>query len=564
MLLNRIELMTLPKFACCANPKPQTDSPAPEESLWATESVILKKSSGKKYQHIDPEELFGFLIRFSSLIVDNAGIQFSIMLAVAAVDQIFETLAKQLESKCNVFVVFFKAFLNKYFLPQAHAIDEELRQLESQQADGKTQPKTSKARSAEKRVDALAKEVSYFFSFLGTLAVEYYCLNSLSFQAMNDMGIKVKIDHCAYLNDSILADFFMSHFFHKYLSPTFTELYQRRYVQELTVFSHRLASLQHVSARDLSIPFEVFPDYAGFYSLLQASQKDKSSRIYSEVAKQKETADKTTDDELQENIKVSSFMDSKSAKLGRFCEAREARDPADLSLISKTSGLSAGEAQSDYQRSPKTSVASEFGLLRFQNSSKTSRQDRSLSKGRSQEPKLFSTVLSDSDLLRSEESERRKSRHGSSQKRSGRQFLFRDGQSVVGRMPEEDKKRLLELFRSRSDRVPFVESIGELRKVRFIETPLDKLRCIYRALSIAICEVREFCSSVASKEKSSVLLTIDHLQSVFIYLVIKGGVSSLISHLKIVQAFFISTGIVDTDKLCYLLEAVIRFVAEVH
>ena len=209
-------------------------------------------------------------------------------------------------------------------------------------------------------------------------------------------------------------------------------------------------------------------------------------------------------------------------------------------------------------------MASEFGLLRFQSSMKTGRKERSLNKGTSQEPKMFSTVLSDSDLLRSEESERRKSRHGSSQKRNGRQFLFRDSQSVLGRLPEENKKRLVELFRSRSDRVPFSESIFELRKIHFIETPLDKLRCIFRALSISICEVREFCSSISSKESTSVLLTIDHLQSVFIYMVVKGGISSLISHLKIVQAFFISTGIVDTDKLCFLLEGVIRFVAEVH
>ena len=226
--------------------------------------------------------------------------------------------------------------------------------------------------------------------------------------------------------------------------------------------------------------------------------------IVSEVTKQKETADKTTDDELQENIKVSSFTDSKSAKFGRIGEAREPRDPAELSLISKTSGMSVGEAQSDYQRSPKTSVASEFGLLRFQSSMKTGRKERSLSKGTSQEPKMFSTVLSDSDLLRSEESERRKSRHGSSQKRNGRQFLFRDSQSVLGRLPEENKKRLVELFRSRSDRVPFSESIFELRKIHFIETPLDKLRCIFRALSISICEVREFCSSISSKESTSI------------------------------------------------------------
>ena len=71
-------------------------------------------------------------------------------------------------------------------------------------------------------------------------------------------------------------------------------------------------------------------------------------------------------------------------------------------------------------------MASEFGLLRFQSSMKTGRKERSLNKGTSQEPKMFSTVLSDSDLLRSEKSERRKSRHGWSQKRNGRQFFFRD------------------------------------------------------------------------------------------------------------------------------------------
>lgn len=483
------------------------------------------------------------------------------------IQKVLGKIAHHVEEKENIFFIFFKTFLNKYFLPAVQKLEEGFTFPDGLSSDAqKTGGKSGKGKSKENKIDKLAKEVRYFFSFLGTLAVEYYCLDSLSFSARNDMGFDVKVDYCIYLNDCILSDFFMYSFFEKYLSPHFIELYQRRYFQELAVFSSRISHLQKsLTSKCLSLPFEVFPDYGHLTTIMRSRFTNLKFENDSENNLTRETEEKI---QIQEFSLMKVFNEAPSHRSVNSSKSADLKEPKDCSLVSKNSVGSGVENVENSQRTLRNGSASSepgSGLLRFKSNFKTNNNDSSSSREQVQDPNLYNTVLSDSDLLKSEESIKRAKRHSSlERKNKGKNEAenSKDSLRYVSRLSKEAATMIFDILKNRPDSVPFSAAIYELKKIKYLENPLDKLRCICQSLSTALTEVREYTSMLSGDSQCSFYMTVDNLQSILTFIVVKGGVSSLISHIKIVQGLFLSTSIVQTDRLYYLLEGVLRFVAE--
>src|SRR3990167_1475935 len=98
-----------------------------------------------------------------------------------------------------------------------------------------------------------------FFEFMGSLAVEFYCLDALEFVGMNDMKFKVKITQCPLLSSALIGDYFTMVFFQKYIGPSLIDSLQRLADSELTECSKKIFMWEGISRTDLELPEEIFP-----------------------------------------------------------------------------------------------------------------------------------------------------------------------------------------------------------------------------------------------------------------------------------------------------------------
>jgi hypothetical protein len=486
-----------------------------------------------------------------------------------------------MEVKNNIFTSLFRVFLNKYFLPEVNNLEENMKLSQSQSTEG-SKPGASIGHSEPSydRVSRLIKEVNNFFTFLGFLAVEYYCLDGLSFSGWNDLGYRIKIEPCVYLTREILGDFFMFMLYEKYMSSNIVELLQRRNSSELDSLSKKLFQLQGLGSAELKIPLEAFPDYSVLQTLINKSMAAKQRRSGGNRPMRSIQSPNSMD--LAEPGAISSSISSDPKQVidtaelhisGPKLESEGVRmERADI--ISATSRVS--NASSTHNDRLKGDLLSNASGSHVRASSVNNsgikgltlrRKIEKMEKSRQlmDETKLFNTVLSDSGLAHnllhqrpeSLKLNKKQSKLGKSCKPKSTKLL-----STLDVLTLEDQLTILDIINHRGVGRPFTKAINILKQIQFIESPLAKLECIYSCLSEAIRDVRDYYATVNRSLQNFFLLSKDNLQAIFTYIAVQARVASLPLQLLAVREFVLSKQIFDTDRVAGILASALDFIEE--
>lgn len=489
-------------------------------------------------------------------------------------------MGRQMEQKNNLFSSLFRVFLNKYFLPEVGRLEENLKLSQSESTEGsKPGASVGRAAPAYDRVGKLVKEVGHFFAFLGSLAVEYYCLDGLAFNGWNDLGYRIKVDPCVYLTREIMGDFFVFMLYEKYMSSNIVELLQRRNASELDALSKKLYLLQEIGAPELKIPLEAFPDYSVLQTLINSSLEARQRR--SPGSRAKASIQLPGSLEVAEPGAISSSlssdpkpaMDTPDVLLsGPPIESETIRiEKADIvSVTSRVSNVSS--TANDKLKGDLLSNASGSHLRAssFNNSvakglsfrHKINRKDKS--RFFLDETKMFNTVMSDSGLVHNKLNQTPEPRKGTGQasKKPKSKSKTTKLLSTLEVLTLDDQLTILDIINQRGVGRPFTQAVAIFKQITFIESPLAKLECIYSSLSEAIREIRDYYATVNRSIQNFFLLTKDNLQSIFTYIAVKARVASLPLDLLAVREFVLSRGLVDSDSVCRLLAGALDFVED--
>lgn len=413
-------------------------------------------------------------------------------------------------------------------------------------------------------LNGIERETKIFFEFLGLFAVEYYCLDALTLQGKSDVGFKIKMEGCQYLTPVILSDFFTNHFFPKYLSPSITELLQKRFGKEMANLSQKVFDLQAIRPKDLFIPEDLFPDYSILQTAINKSLAKRSivqplpGPVLVPAKRNSQCSDKGFMNLLNLE-KVASKEEKENVQNDKDKEPAEITDANSKASVMSSGGV---DRNSKTEVEPNISVGrgSDRNLIPRRETEGFSRfrlADKLKQDGR----QATSIVLSDAGSCE---------KNGTSRKRQKSLQRLRQSSGLLPALPLatsleiitlDQQMKILDVLSSKSTSTPFSKAITELRLIQFAESPLGKIQCFYKGLSTAIYELQDYCVTLCMlRPGSSSVLTLETLVSIFTFMVIKGKLSSLPVHLKIIQTYVFSKGLLDTDRLCRLIERAIAAV----
>lgn len=481
----------------------------------------------------------------------------------------------------NVFTAMFKAFLQKYFLVEVASLEDNLKLSQSQSTNGsKAGASIGKGIPPVNRVGKLVREVRRFFQFLGFLAVEYYCLDMLSFRGLNDVGYKVKIEPCVFLTSEIMGDFFVFMFYEKYLSANLTDLIQRRHSIELEAMAKRFYEMKDITSSELHIPLEAFPDYSILQTIINDSLANRNSRGRHYSIKTKKAQRQSPNS--YERAKPGAISSSLSF------DPHKAKDNGDIiqsiqlyetegAKIDKNDRMSVTSRQSNVSSTGNDKIKGDLLSNPSQRHIKVASANNSLVKGFSVRPKrnfpdysrlnqegpnrMFDTVLSDSGLNRGNRMAHEIRRNNPnptkySPKRQKSTKLL----STLKVLTLDDQLTIVDILNRRGSNKPFMKSIAILQRIQFIDSPLSKLECIYDSLASAIVDIRDFYATVNRNFENYFVFTKENLQAIFTYIALRARVSNISFHMLIIRELIASRGLVDADRICSLLRFVIGFV----
>lgn len=179
---------------------------------------------------------------------------------------------------------------------------------------------------------------------------------------------------------------------------------------------------------------------------------------------------------------------------------------------------------------------------------------------------ISSTVLSNESLTLRNSSRGSRGREISFD-RKNRSFIYSSGKrGLLEDLSIEEQLLMMEvLSRSKSAKDPFHKSINTLKKLPFIESPLSKLKLFFETLSSIIEEIRDYYCEVSLKRYQCFFdLDIQIIKTIFIYVVIKAKMTSLLVQLKIVKNFVASAALLESDKIYFIIQGVIDYLNEQH
>lgn len=485
-----------------------------------------------------------------------------------------------MKHRTNIFTALFKAFLQKFFLIEVAALEENLKLSQSQSTEG-SRPGASigKGNPPLHRVNRLVREVRRFFQFLGNLAVEYYCLDMLSFRGLNDIGYKIKIEPCVFLTGEILGDFFAFMFYEKYMSANLTDLIQRRHSVELENMAKRFYEMKDMSSAELNIPLEAFPDYSVLQTIINDSMGNRNSRGRNSKKQPKLTQNQSANS--YERAEPGAISSSLSSEPQMFKETIELLP---CSLLQETEGarldrqerVSVTSRQSNVSSTCNEKLKGDLLSNASQRHIRTASANNSMVKGLcvrpkkyindhsrllQEEPKMFDTVLSDSGLNRGKQlMQELRSKQGKLSKYSPKKQKSTKLLSTLQVLTLQDQLTILDILNRRGSSKPFMKSIAILQRIQFIDSPLSKLECVYDTLASAIVDIRDFYATVNRNFENYFVLSKENMQAIFTYITLKARVSNLSFHMLVIRELIASRGLIDTDRICGLLRHVVYFV----
>lgn len=458
---------------------------------------------------------------------------------------------------------FFKVFLQKYFMLATAEVENLLKQSQANVAGPRRDEFSTKCSI---KAMELLHNTRTFFEFLGALAVEFYCLDALEFVGVNDMKFKAKISQCPLLSPALLGDYFTTVFFEKYIASSLIDSLQRLADGELTECSKKIFMWEGICRSDLELPEEIFPDYQLLHKLVSARFKDKSGNEENQAPGAVRQAGisnitQVTDGSVAASEKPKS-SDSRSASSTR----QRVDTPKKLVGLterknSSSTVLSTGADRREPDRVvamgrnsenlPK--VSSRSGLLKVHvglgSVALTSDDPKGRSVGRESGMFYVGERRSSRPPVMSP-SPHKMARVTSTEGAEGWDGLIQN----IYKLSDERGLELKQRLESLRDYPPFQEAIIELKKIQFMERPIEKLRCVYQTLSLAIAEIRTYLAILGVAKPVKAQLTLDHLTSIFTYCAVKAKLSSLPTEVRVIAGFVLSVGMMNFQPLISVLE----------
>lgn len=179
---------------------------------------------------------------------------------------------------------------------------------------------------------------------------------------------------------------------------------------------------------------------------------------------------------------------------------------------------------------------------------------------------ISSTVLSNESLNLRNSSRGSRGREISFD-RKNRSFIYSSGKrGLLEDLSIEEQLLMMEILqRSKGAKDPFHKSINTLKKLPFIESPLSKLKLFFDTLSLIIEEIRDYYCEVCLKRYQFCFdLDIQIIKTIFIYVVIKAKLTSVLVQLKIVKNFVVSAALLESEKIYFIIQGVIDYLNEQH
>eukprot|EP00347_Sterkiella_histriomuscorum_P002127 403369366 len=107
----------------------------------------------------------------------------------------------------------------------------------------------------------------------------------------------------------------------------------------------------------------------------------------------------------------------------------------------------------------------------------------------------------------------------------------------------------ISLINQRIQQKPYQQAFQNLRRLRELETPIDKMRCITQTSKHIVQCIDTFWKEISQVNKKKLTLDADELLMIFIYVTLRSKISEFYGHLKLINEF--STDTLRQSKLGY-------------
>lgn len=434
-------------------------------------------------------------------------------------------------------------FFTTHLQEKVSAVKEKFRLIENpdvtSMADDLEQEEKMKS-----SVDNIINDISTFAIFLSDLTIHFYNLDRIEYQGVSRVGEPMANLHCVYVDIKFFFNYYIEYFLNEGTYSVIFELLQERYSFDESIFMRNFLELSNTNPMELGIPSDFLPnvdDNSRIGHTIRGKSRDESMIMDEKLCEMLASNGNLSFSDSQQTMNIANNLGDKFKNVDYQIEEVNEDDR---------------EEQNDFQVTIRKMRSQQDRIIdRFENN--LSRPGSFMTQGNAltqfNDPKMrSSTKKNDND------SNRNTIR------------LPKNIKQVQGNIfspfnePEIGDFRQQHFFDFKVSKTDFLAAPARiLSSIDSIRSPLSKIQIILQALTMSLEELRMLNSSQKRPREAFLTVTLDNLMSLLIYLIIKGRISGILVHSRIIQIFSKTVQGSNLRIIAFLLKGAIRYINKI-